>query len=309
MAFLYALEGIRNPFLDTVMGLVTELGGEVVYLALAIVVFWCVDKYLGYYIMTAGFVGTLFNQFLKITCRIPRPWVLDPNYTIVESAREAATGYSFPSGHTQNIFSTFGVMGVWTKKLWFRIVCGAVVVLVAFSRMYVGVHTPLDVGVAFIMGLVLVFALYPLFRNMSEHPERMYWVLGGMIVMCVAYLLYVEMWAFPADIDAHNMESAVKNGYQLLGALAAMVVSFWADRRYIKFSVKAGIPAQIVKVAVGLGVTVGLRAVLKAPLLSLFNGADLAHAVRYFIVIIFAAGVWPMTFKWFASWGEKAKEK
>ena len=50
--------------------------------------------------MTVGFFGTLVNQFLKLVCRVPRPWVRDPNFTIVEAARADATGYSFPSGHT-----------------------------------------------------------------------------------------------------------------------------------------------------------------------------------------------------------------
>ena len=87
MDFLYALEGIRTPALDAVMSAITQLGGEVVFMAVAIIAFWCVNKNLGYYILTTGFAGTVFNQFLKITCRVDRPWVRDPDFTIVESAR------------------------------------------------------------------------------------------------------------------------------------------------------------------------------------------------------------------------------
>ena len=100
MELLYALESIRTPFLDKLMGLVTNLGGEAVFIVTAIVVFWCLSKSCGYYMMTVGFAGTIINQFLKLWFRIPRPWVKDPNFTIVESARAEATGYSFPSGHT-----------------------------------------------------------------------------------------------------------------------------------------------------------------------------------------------------------------
>lgn len=108
MELLYALESIRTPFLDKLMGLVTNLGGEAVFIVAAIVVFWCLNKSCGYYMMTVGFAGTIINQFLKLWFRIPRPWVKDPNFTIVESARAEATGYSFPSGHTQNAFAVFG---------------------------------------------------------------------------------------------------------------------------------------------------------------------------------------------------------
>ncbi|MFR6424875.1 MAG: phosphatase PAP2 family protein [Oscillospiraceae bacterium] len=103
--------------------------------------------------------------------------------SIVESARAEATGYSFPSGHTQNVFASFGCLGRWTRRTWLRVVCAVVIVLTAFSRMYLGVHTPLDVGVSFGIGLVLVFALYPLFRDVDSHPNRLYWLFGAMAVL------------------------------------------------------------------------------------------------------------------------------
>ena len=79
MEFLYLLEKIRVPVLDQLMLLITHLGEETAFLAIAIVVFWCVDKYHGYYLMGVGLFGNMANQFLKIVCRVPRPWVLDPN--------------------------------------------------------------------------------------------------------------------------------------------------------------------------------------------------------------------------------------
>ena len=116
MHFLRLLEGVRLPALDVFFGAVTYLGDELAFMVLAFALFWCVDKRTGYYAFVAGLFGTIGNQFLKIVCRIPRPWVLDPDFTIVESARAAATGYSFPSGHTQNAVSTFGAAAVMTRR-------------------------------------------------------------------------------------------------------------------------------------------------------------------------------------------------
>ncbi len=299
MQFLYLLEGIRCPFLDTVFGLITELGGETLYMALAIAVYWCVSKGLGFYILTTGFVGTIANQFLKLCFRIPRPWVLDPDFEIVESARAAATGYSFPSGHTQNAFSSFGCLGMWAKKGW-KVLCFAIVVLIGFSRMYLGVHTPLDVGVAFALGLVLMLALYPLFRDIEEHPKRMYAVIAGMLALTIAYLCYAELWPFPADIDADNLASGRENGYKLLGAASAMLLSYWLDRRYIRFETKAQPLTQALKLVLGLALVVGLRVVLKAPMYAVFGEGGVADAARYFLVVLFAAAVWPMSFRFFA---------
>lgn len=302
MQFLYFLEGLRCPALDAVFSFFTELGGETVYMALAIAVYWCVSKGLGFYILTTGFVGTIANQFMKLCFRIPRPWVLDPDFTIVESARAGATGYSFPSGHTQNAFSSFGCLGMWTKRGW-RALCFAIVVLIGLSRMYLGVHTPLDVGVAFAMGLALILVLYPLFRDIERHPKRMYGIIIGMIVLTTAYLCYVEFWPFPEDIDAENLASGTENGYKLLGAASAMLLSYWLDQRYIRFETKAPLAGQALKLVIGLAIVVGIRVVLKAPLYALLGENGVADAARYFLVVLFAAGVWPMTFRAFSKIG------
>ena len=305
MQLLYALESIRTPLLDTLMAWITECGGELVFMAVAITMFWCVSKACGYYMLTVGFTGTILNQFLKLAFRIPRPWVKDPDFTIVESARAGATGYSFPSGHTQNVFASFGCGMRWTKQTWLRIVCGAIVVLTAFSRMYLGVHTPLDVGVSFGIGLVLVFALYPLFSRIEERPNAMYWVFGVMIVLNLAYLLYAALWPFPVDVDAANLAEGRKNAYTLLGAVLGMTCAYFIDRKYVHFDVRAVWWAQALKVVLGLALTVALRTVLKAPLLALFGGHNAAHLLRYFIMVLFAGGVWPMTFRWFGRLGKK----
>ena len=91
MEILRFLEGIRNPFLDSFFSFVTHLGEETFFIVLGIVFFWCVNKKEGYYILSVGFIGTILNQFLKLLFRIPRPWVKDENFTIVESARSEAT--------------------------------------------------------------------------------------------------------------------------------------------------------------------------------------------------------------------------
>ena len=118
MDFLYLLEKIRVPVLDEIMLAVTMLGEETAFLAIALIVFWCVDKKRGYLIMAVGFAGTILNQFLKLWFRVPRPWVLDENFTVVGNAKEAAGGYSFPSGHSQNAVGTLCSVAITEKKHW-----------------------------------------------------------------------------------------------------------------------------------------------------------------------------------------------
>lgn len=298
MRLLYFFEKLRMPWLDSVMMVITQFGGEILFLAMAIGAFWCVSKRLGYYMLTVGFIGTTLNQALKLIFRISRPWVQDPEFTIVEAARADAGGYSFPSGHTQNAAAVMLCPALMARKKWLKAVLWTLYFLVALSRMYLGVHTPLDVGVSIVIGLALVFILRPLFNDPDLPARRMVPLMAALIVMAVIYVIYTNCWKFPADIETENLEEGVKNGYSLLGAILAMPLGYWLDKKYIHFKTEGSLPAQIVKLVFGLALTVGLRIVLKAPLNALMGGGYAANAVRYFLMTTFAMAVWPLTFPW-----------
>lgn len=307
MDILYALEKIRTPFWNGVMSAVTQLGGEVIFIVAAVVVFWCVSKWEGYYLMTIAFCGTVLNQFLKLICRVPRPWVRDPNFTIVESARAEATGYSFPSGHTQNAIGLFGGMARWGGRRWVRLGLTALALIIAFSRMYLGVHTPADVGVSLVLAAALVLGLYPLMRRAQEKPRYMGYVLAAMLVVSGAFVVFVETCGFPADMDAENLASGIGNAWKMLGAVAGMTLAWLLDRRYIHFETQAVWWVQAIKVAVGMALLLAIKSGLKAPLLALLGHEGLAGGVRYFLLVLVAGAVWPLVFRPMSKWGKGEK--
>lgn len=307
MDILYALEKIRTPFWNGVMSAVTQLGGEVIFIVAAVVVFWCVSKWEGYYLMTIAFCGTVLNQFLKLICRVPRPWVRDPNFTIVESARAEATGYSFPSGHTQNAIGLFGGMARWGGRRWVRLGLTALALVIAFSRMYLGVHTPADVGVSLVLAAALVLGLYPLMRRAQEKPRYMGYVLAAMLVVSGAFVVFVEAYGFSADTDAENLASGIGNAWKMLGAVAGMTLAWLLDRRYIHFETQAVWWVQVIKVAVGMALLLAIKSGLKAPLLALLGHEGLAGGVRYFLLVLVAGAVWPLVFRPMSKWGKGEK--
>lgn len=309
MSFLYFLEEIRNPVLDFLFSVVTLFGEETVFMAVGMIVFWCVSKQKGYYLLSVGFVGTVINQFLKITFRIPRPWVKDPNFTIVESAREAASGYSFPSGHTQTSVGLFGGLALKFKNRAIKIASIALCVLVPLSRMYLGVHTPADVGVSIVIALLLIFVLSPLFEKAEKSPKVMYALLFSLTGIMLAYLLFISFWSFPEEVfhvdNVHNYTSAVKNAYTLTGCMLGFLVVYTVDLRWLKFDTKAVWWAQLIKIAGGLVLVLAVKELLRAPLAAILPENTWARMIRYFLMVVTAGTLWPITFKYFAKLGGK----
>ena len=296
MAFLHLLESIRNPVFDVLFQLFTTFGEETLFIIVGLLFFWCIDKFEGFFLLCIGLLGTVINQFLKLFFRIPRPWVRDPSFTIVESAREAATGYSFPSGHTQTSVGVYGGIARWTGKNWLSKACIALCVLVPLSRMYLGVHTPADVGVSILVALALIFVLYPIIRKGCENERVMRPLFALMLLLALGNVAFVSLYSFPADVDADNLTHGVKNAYTMLGCIAGVWLCWEADRRYIHFETKAPLGVQAVKLILGFALLLGIKGGLKAPLYAITGGHYVADIVRYFLMVAFAGCIWPLTF-------------
>ena len=304
MDFLRFLESLRNPFLDTLMSVITLFGEETLFMVVGLIFFWCFDKKRGYFLLFAGFAGTVIIQILKMIFRIPRPWVLDPKFTIVESAREAATGYSFPSGHTQCAADLYGGIARSSKKQWIRVVGIAMCLLVALSRMYLGVHTPLDVGVSLLVAAAIIFILYPIVYRLYDQPKKMYVFIGILFLLTLANLLFVSLYPFPADVDSANLADAQKVAWQFFFIILGMCFIYPIDVHVLKFETRGVWWVQLIKLAGGIAILLALRILLKSPFNALF-GVNLGSGLRYFLIVIAAGILWPATFRF---WNRLAKK-
>ena len=307
MTILRWLEGLRTPWLDSLMSAVTELGDETVFMVAGLVILWCVNKRWGFRFLLTGLTGSVINQLLKGIFLIPRPWVLDPSFTIVESARAGATGYSFPSGHTQSAATMFGTLAMWSRRRWSTLLCVAMVLLVGFSRMYLGVHTPLDVGVSLLTGVVTVVLLCRLCDWAEPSSRRLGWLLAGCVGLALALLLYVLLApareANVAEFDAHGVKAA----WQLMGAMAGLALAWLLDEKRVHFDTRAVWWAQALKLLAGLGLVLLVKGGLKPVFALLFGGAEWATGLRYFLMTLVGGALWPMTFGFFGRLGRKGQ--
>lgn len=296
MEFLHLLEGARTPFFDAFFSLITRMGEETFFLMVAIAAMWCLNKRFGYYLLTVGFLGLVLNMFLKLTFCVPRPWIIDPALTIVESAREMAAGYSFPSGHTQFIVGIATAAFLFYKNKTARIIAVVCAILVPFSRLYLGVHTPTDVLVSFAIAFFTAAALYIAFSNEKRVPKVFPIILICEFAIAVCYLLFVLNYKIPSNAAPSDIDVAFKTAYVSLFSLAALALAYFADIKVLRYSADAHLPVQIIKFVFGFLGIIAIRYLLKVLFSKIGFDGNLADGIRYFFMVAFAGILWPAVF-------------
>lgn len=302
MDMLRAIAEIRNPVLDFFFETITHLGEETLFLVISIIFFWCIDKREGYFILLTGLFGTLINQAAKLAFRIPRPWVIDESFQPVGNSKIEATGYSFPSGHTQSITTTLGAPAAYKPKKWKTVALVSLILIVAFSRMYLGVHTLLDVSVSLIIGFGLVLGMRKLFESEERFKKALPFIVLAATVISVGLLVFVLLVKGDTTLDPDNFGSALKQACTLLGCTMGLIAVWFVDTRYTDFKTDGKWYAQVIKAAIGFAIVLAIKSGLSTPLTLLFGGnAYAARILRYFLIVVFAGVVWPLTFKWFSN--------
>ena len=286
MSFLWLLEGIRTPFLDKLMQFITYFGQEVIIIAFVCALYWCIDKRFAYLLGFTYFTAGLCVQTLKVTFRIPRPWVLDPDFHAVESAVPGATGYSFPSGHTQGATCLFYPLAKKSQKLLLKILCVLAFLLIGFSRMYLGCHTPKDVLVS--MGLSLLIATF-IWRFQSAFLDDNRYLKPIAIILfltSIAVALYALWLMKGGTISAKYASDCCKAA----GAGLGFSVGWYLERTHFHFDPQIGSAfAKVIRLLLGLFFTV----LLKEGLGMLAKSSILAKMAEYFILVLWILIIYP----------------
>lgn len=290
MEFLYFLESIRNGFLNMFFIICTSFGEELVLISLFAVIYWCINKKLAYRIAFSYFLSGAAVQGLKIHFRIERPWVLDPKFKPVEQVMDTATGYSFPSGHTQSSTSLYSSIAFHFRK---RAVCIGAFVLIAavmLSRMYLGCHTPKDVLVSFAVTIVISGAVSFVFDNFNST------LLTDILVSVLVFTLSAALFGYSYYLVGTGATTDVlaMDCFKAAGAGAGFAVGWFIEKHYIRFNPKnSHLWVQILKVVIGLAGAL----IIKSGLKLILGNTMLSNTVRYFFVILWIAVGFPLIIK------------
>lgn len=274
MELIKYIQQFSNPFLDVFFQLVTMMGEDVFFIFVTAVIYWCVDKDLGYKIGFITLTSASINLGIKEFLKVPRP-IGQPG---IRSLRiHTAGGYSFPSGHTQNTTTLWTFFMSNFRRGWVYTVGILSIMLVGLSRLYLGVHTPADVVGGIIIGAVWVLLCGALYDNASQDKRKI-------LVIAATAASIAGLYVFREA-----------NYYKVTGALTGFLAGYLIEPRYIGFDVRASLVIQVFKLAFGLLMLFLLRLILKL----VFPELLIFYFLRYMILILWVTIAAPYIFKRF----------
>ena len=258
---LLALQDFRNgpgAFLASFLAKMTWLGELNTALVIMALIYWCVSKEFGSYLLMGWSGNRLVNGMLKVTVCAYRPWIRDARVVPYGDSIKTATGYSFPSGHTMNAASVYGG-GAVRKDIprAMRVVLVFLVLLVAFSRNYLGVHTPQDVLVGMAASVLVMYLTVKLMQWVKLHPEKDIPVACIGIVLAIVVARYAAVKSYPTDTDAAGkilVEGAkmANDTFKGVSWSIAFLTGWILERRFVQFSTNISMMKRITRLTVGL---------------------------------------------------------
>lgn len=304
LLWLQNLRELTNDFFTPFFLSITTFGKFIIPIMFLSLVYWCLNRKVGEFLFVVWATGFLFSQFLKMTFCIERPWLLSDKIKPTPDALHGAKGYSFPSGHTFGATSVWGGLAVklWDKKV-ARYTLIALVLLVGFSRNYLGVHTPQDVLVSLAVGITILFILNKAFNKIDADKKMSLKIFLTDLILFIFVVIFIPLKAkfFPvADVDLYN--SQLPGFYNNLGNIIGYITGWYLCRTGIKYSTDISWAKRIARYLLGMAIFFTLYFYAEGFLVSSFgtiNGKFLYGALLAMFVTLFYPWIFTKIEKYF----------
>jgi membrane-associated phospholipid phosphatase len=245
LELIHSVQAWRSPALDIAFRSITFLGNEEFYLLILPLLYWCIEARLGFRLGLLFFASGYLNLALKELLAQPRPADLEPGINLIKE-----TGYGLPSGHAQSAVVMWGLLAYSGRKRWLWAPAAAMMLLIGFSRVYLGVHFPTDVLGGWLIGAVLLGAAVLLLRLTAGRRIR------------------VPRWAWLAGASLLAAGSIVvlpsKDTVSVIAAFWGFVVGYLLLSRTSAVDTAGSILQRLLRLPAGLAVLLGLYLGLKA---------------------------------------------
>ncbi|MBQ5862988.1 MAG: phosphatase PAP2 family protein [Peptococcaceae bacterium] len=280
LQFLRWLEGLRTDFLNMVFEGITLLGEETLIIFIVVALWLAVDKKLAQQVFFVTVASLSVNGIIKNFAQVPRPFT--KGITCVRL--DTATGYAFPSGHTQGFATWSSFFAIKLKQPRLSILVRVLIAAVAISRLYLGAHYPSDVLVGAGLGVGIAALGNCLFEKVKD-VKKLY--LGTLLAL-TPFIVYFLWVADPLFADL----------FKTFGMLGGLVAVSYLDETTAPLSYDVVWWKKLIRIVLGVGLALVLKEAIK--LLNVFDVMQISlciDAIRYFIVVITVGYLCPLLFK------------
>lgn len=227
---LQGLQAIRSDYLTLLFTVITMMAEEIFLTLLIATIYWCVDKKKGLRLGFIVLLNSAVNGIVKEIVKMPRPYVKG----VVSGLRvETAGGYSFPSGHTQAATSFWGGSMLILKHKKVTILGSMMILLTALSRMYLGVHWPMDVLGGIFFGLIFTYFACEMVGPDGKMKEN---------IVLISSIGLLAVLVLPVN-------AAI---YRAIATLWGLCVGSYIEQKYIQFKEKGTLKEQVTKLSIGI---------------------------------------------------------
>lgn len=255
------IQQFSNSYLEKLAEIITMTGEQYFSIAIIVIIYLCVDKKLAYRLGFASLFSNSINNLVKGIFKVPRPIGTKG----IRSLRlETAGGYSFPSGHTQNTSVLWTNLMKNLKKKWIYILGSTMILAVALSRLYLGVHRPVDVACGFILGILCMMIVNKVFDLEKSSGN----VLVLLVIMIPIFLITI--------INGNS------DLYKQLGAAIGFFIGYFIESRFIDFKESGTATQNIIKILLAIAGALFIELALKAAL----PHWNIFSVLRYTLILI-----------------------
>lgn len=280
------IQQLRNPVFDWLFYIITQIGDQYFFIALVAVIYWTVNKKYAHKFVFTYMLTAIVNTGIKEIVQRIRPFYYDGVQT---EPRWETSGYSFPSGHSQAAgalgYMAYDVSKKLSKK-WIWYIGIAIMVLVPFSRVYLGQHFLSDVIVGVTLSFILAHYIFKLVDKMGDNEHIYTLMLAPLFVLSLFFVQNSDL-------------------YVAAGGFVGFAVGYYLEKQYVQYDVKTDFWKQVLKVVIGLVIAIalkeGLKLVLPYSIDEEFNPTTLDlifDFFRYLLIGVWAAVGAPLVFKY-----------
>jgi len=246
-AVILWVQSWSTPALDRLFHFAAFLGDEEFFFLVFPAMYWLWDKRLGRRLAYAMVLSLYTNSLVKHILMIPRP--SDPRILVKRPVDPPNPG--FPSGHAQNAITMWGFLACEARKKVIWLFAGVLVLLISLSRIYLGVHSPVDVIAGIVAGVIYL----SLFLWLLPLAERWFQTISLSLKLILAVVLPLAgLFIHSADLQGLYPSP---DAASITGALLGMSVGFILEPRVTGFQVKGAWWQLALRLLLGLTV-VGL---------------------------------------------------